>query len=196
MIGSHELPTFSANQARAFPKIIKNLNCGKLSKKDTKRIREKQDGLIQELEILLACNAAPPVRRLASSALAVLFSKGSFKSSFFTTTLFLGNPFGAYQIVNKCNDLLKAKDEGPQGQRLFALEVIGKLYRELGRLLGSCFPDTVFSLLKSLKQHESRNLFRIYLSHVKRQHLETLSAESNAFMQLSLYLLDWTSLHQ
>ena len=46
-----------------------------LRQSDTKEIRAKQDGLIQELEILLACNAAPPVRRLASSALAVLFSK-------------------------------------------------------------------------------------------------------------------------
>ena len=98
------------------------------------------------MEILLACNAAPPVRRLASAALADLFSKG--------------NPFGAYQIVNKCNDLLKSKEDAsaPQGQRLFALEVIGKLYLELGKLLGSCFPDTVFSLLKSLKQSESSRI--------------------------------------
>ena len=58
--------------------------------------------------------------------------------------LYEGNPFGAYQIINKCNDLLKLKEDSsqPQGQRLFALEVIGKLYLELGRLLGSCFPDT------------------------------------------------------
>ena len=68
-----------------------------------------------------------------------------------------GNPFGAYQIVNKCNDLCKTKEDSstPIGQRFFALEVIGKLYLELGRLLGSCFPDTVFSLLKSLKLSES-----------------------------------------
>jgi hypothetical protein len=52
---------------------------------------------------------------------------------------------------------LKLKEDGkePIGQRLFALEVISTLYRELGRLLGSCFPDTVFSLLKSLRLSES-----------------------------------------
>ena len=100
-----------------------------------------QDGLIHELEILLACNAAPPVRRIASRAMASLFSKG--------------NPYGAYQIINKCNDLLKLKEDGKEiGQRLFALEVIATLYSELGRLLGSCFPDTVFSLLKCLRLSE------------------------------------------
>lgn len=68
-----------------------------------------------------------------------------------------GNPYGAYQIINKCNDLLKVKDDSKEhtGQRLFALEVIATLYSELGRLLGSCFPDTVFSLLKCLRLSES-----------------------------------------
>jgi hypothetical protein len=89
-----------------------------LRESDNAQIRKAQDGLIHELEILLACNAAPPVRRIASRAMASLFSKG--------------NPYGAYQIINKCNDLLRSKEDPkePVGQRLFALEVIATLYSD------------------------------------------------------------------
>ena len=41
-------------------------------------VRTAQVGLIHELEILLACNAAPPIRRIAAKALASLFSKGEY----------------------------------------------------------------------------------------------------------------------
>ena len=106
-------------------------------------VRKCQPELTKDLDALLLCNAAPPVRRLSAEAMARMYSKG--------------NPFGAYQVVITCADLVQKKPEAKEsnGQRLFALEVIGTLFQELGRLLGSCMMDTISSLLIGLKVSEA-----------------------------------------
>ncbi|XP_058847609.1 HEAT repeat-containing protein 5A-like isoform X1 [Acipenser ruthenus] len=119
---------------------------------DRADLKEKQKKLVEQLTALLNSSPGPPTRRLIAKNLGVLYS--------------VGDTFSVYQTVDKCNEIIRSKDDSPSylPTKLAAVACLGALYEQLGRLLGNSFTDTVGNLLKAMKSAESQGRYEIMLS--------------------------------
>ncbi|NXC59148.1 HTR5A protein, partial [Aleadryas rufinucha] len=115
-------------------------------------IRENQKKLVEQLTSLLNNSPGPPTRRLLAKNLAVLYSTG--------------DTYSVYQTIDKCNELIRSKDDSPSylPTKLAAVVCLGYLYKKLGRILGNSFTDTVGNVLKAMKNAESQGRYEIMLS--------------------------------
>ncbi|XP_075459605.1 HEAT repeat-containing protein 5B-like, partial [Ascaphus truei] len=78
----------------------------------------------------------------------------------------IGDTFTVFQILDKCNEMIKSKDDTAAylPTKLAAVACVGAFYEKMGRMLGSSFPETVNNLLKSLKSAESQGRSEILMS--------------------------------
>lgn len=115
-------------------------------------IKEKQRHLVEQLTSLLTSSPGPPARQLIAKNLAVLYSSG--------------DTFSVHQTIDKCNELIRSKDDSPSylPTKLAAVVCLGYLYKKLGRILGNSFVDTVGNVLKAMKNAESQGRYEIMLS--------------------------------
>ena len=122
---------------------LKHLN-SKLPTTPRSEIKQQQQQLVGQLMVQAKDGSCgPPARQLLASALATLFS--------------VGDTFLLFETINKCNDLLKTKDDSPAFLpcRLTATVVVGAMYEKLGRMMGRSYEETVSVLTKGLKNAES-----------------------------------------
>lgn len=75
-------------------------------------IRENQKKLVEQLTSLLNNSPGPPTRRLLAKNLAVLYSTG--------------DTFSVYQTIDKCNELIRSKDDSPSYLPTKLLKVVMK----------------------------------------------------------------------
>ncbi|XP_041514276.1 HEAT repeat-containing protein 5A isoform X3 [Microtus oregoni] len=115
-------------------------------------VREKQKALVEQLLSLLNSSPGPPTRKLLAQNLAILYS--------------IGDTFSVYETIDKCNDLIRSKDDSPSylPTKLAAVVCLGALYKKLGRILANAFTDTVGNILKAMKSAESQGRYEIMLS--------------------------------
>ncbi|XP_054545683.1 HEAT repeat-containing protein 5A isoform X3 [Talpa occidentalis] len=115
-------------------------------------VREKQKTLVEQLLSLLNSSPGPPTRKLLAKNLGILYS--------------IGDTFSVYETIDKCNDLIRSKDDSPSylPTKLAAVVCLGTLYKKLGRILGNTFTDTVGNILKAMKSAESQGRYEIMLS--------------------------------
>uniref|UniRef100_A0A8C6C8W3 HEAT repeat-containing protein 5A n=1 Tax=Monodon monoceros TaxID=40151 RepID=A0A8C6C8W3_MONMO len=115
-------------------------------------VREKQKTLVEQLLSLLNSSPGPPTRKLLAKNLAILYS--------------IGDTFSVYETIDKCNELIRSKDDSPSylPTKLAAVVCLGSLYKKLGRILGNTFTDTVGNILKAMKSAESQGRYEIMLS--------------------------------
>ncbi|XP_040599048.1 HEAT repeat-containing protein 5A isoform X3 [Mesocricetus auratus] len=115
-------------------------------------VREKQKTLVEQLLSLLNSSPGPPTRKLLAQNLAILYS--------------IGDTFSVYETIDKCNDLIRSKDDSPSylPTKLAAVVCLGSLYKKLGRILANAFTDTVGNILKAMKSAESQGRYEIMLS--------------------------------
>ncbi|XP_057344489.1 HEAT repeat-containing protein 5A isoform X1 [Manis pentadactyla] len=115
-------------------------------------VREKQKTLVEQLLSLLNSSPGPPTRNLLAKNLGILYS--------------IGDTFSVYETIDKCNDLIRSKDDSPSylPTKLAAVVCLGSLYKKLGRILGNTFTDTVGNILKAVKSAESQGRYEIMLS--------------------------------
>ncbi|KAK3523340.1 hypothetical protein QTP86_029603 [Hemibagrus guttatus] len=115
-------------------------------------VKEKQKKLVEQLTSLISSNPGPPTRKLLAKNLATLYS--------------IGDTFTVFQTLDKCNDIIKNKDDTPAylPTKLAAVACVGAFYERMGRMLGSSFPETINNLLKALKNAESQGRGEILLS--------------------------------
>ncbi|XP_041866495.1 HEAT repeat-containing protein 5B isoform X1 [Melanotaenia boesemani] len=115
-------------------------------------VKEKQKKLVEQLTGLISSAPGPPTRKLLAKNLATLYS--------------IGDTFTVFQTLDKCNEIIKSKDDTPAHlpTKLAAVACVGAFYEKMGRMLGSSFPDTINNLLKALKSAESQGRGEILLS--------------------------------
>ncbi|XP_044621378.2 HEAT repeat-containing protein 5A isoform X3 [Equus asinus] len=115
-------------------------------------VRERQKTLVEQLLSLLNSSPGPPTRKLLAKNLGILYS--------------IGDTFSVYEAIDKCNDLIRSKDDSPSylPTKLAAVVCLGSLYKKLGRILGNTFSDTVGNILKAMKSAESQGRYEIMLS--------------------------------
>ncbi|XP_068424019.1 HEAT repeat-containing protein 5B isoform X2 [Clinocottus analis] len=115
-------------------------------------VKEKQKKLVEQLTGLISSAPGPPTRKLLAKNLAILYS--------------IGDTFTVFQTLDKCNEIVKSKDDTPAylPTKLAAVACVGAFYEKMGRMLGSSFPDTINNLLKALKSAESQGRGEILLS--------------------------------
>ncbi|KAM8920662.1 HEAT repeat-containing protein 5A isoform 2-T2 [Pelodytes ibericus] len=115
-------------------------------------IKHNQKQLVEQLMLVMTGSPGPPARRLLAHNLATVYSSG--------------DTFSVYQTIDRCNEMIRSKDDSPSylPSKLAAVACLGDLYQKLGRLLGSTFSDTVCNLLKVLRNAESQGRFEIMLS--------------------------------
>jgi len=108
-------------------------------------VKQSQKKLVEQLMAQLQGSPGPPTRSLLAHCLAMLFS--------------VGDTFLLFDTINKCNDLLKTKDDSPVFLpcRLAATCVVGAMYEKLGRMMGRSYEETVQVLTKGLKNAESQS---------------------------------------
>lgn len=119
---------------------------------------------------LIQLSPGPPTKILIARCLATLFS--------------VGDTFLLFDSVNKCNEILKNKDDSPSflPTRLYltpyhsfgafntmnnfraAISCVGSMYEKLGRMMGRSYEDTVQILTRSLKSAESQTRIEIMLT--------------------------------
>ncbi|KAG6464566.1 hypothetical protein O3G_MSEX014605 [Manduca sexta] len=116
---------------------------------DKTDIKNCQQKLVAQLVNLLRESLGPPARRLLARCLATLFS--------------VGDTFLLFDTVNKCNDIIKVKDDSPSylPTRLAAICCLGSMYEKLGRMMGRSYEETVTTLIRSLKSAESQTRLEI-----------------------------------
>lgn len=107
-------------------------------------IKGCQKKLVEQLTNQINESPGPPARKLISRCLATLFS--------------VGDTFLLFDTVNKCNDIIRNKDDCPTylPTRLAAICCVGTMYEKLGRMMGRSYEETVQILLKSLRNAESQ----------------------------------------
>ncbi|XP_043914483.1 HEAT repeat-containing protein 5B isoform X2 [Protopterus annectens] len=117
-------------------------------------VKEKQKKLVEQLTGLISTAPGPPTRKLLAKNLATLYS--------------IGDTFTVFQTLDKCNELIKSKDDTPAylPTKLAAVACVGAFYEKMGRMLGSSFPETVNNLLKALKNAEGRSEILLSLQKV------------------------------
>uniref|UniRef100_A0A673TRH3 HEAT repeat-containing protein 5A n=1 Tax=Suricata suricatta TaxID=37032 RepID=A0A673TRH3_SURSU len=115
-------------------------------------VKEKQKTLVEQLLSLLNSSPGPPTRKLLAKNLGILYS--------------IGDTFSVYETIDKCNDLIRSKDDSPSylPTKLAAVVCLGSLYKKLGRILVHTFTDTVGNILKAMKSAESQGRYEIMLS--------------------------------
>ncbi|XP_072285057.1 HEAT repeat-containing protein 5A isoform X1 [Pyxicephalus adspersus] len=115
-------------------------------------VKQNQKQLVEQLIMIMMGSPGPPVRRLLAHNFAMVYSSG--------------DTFSAYETIDRCNELIRSKDDSPSGlpNKLAAVACLGTLYQKLGRLLGSTFSDTVANLLKVLRNAESQGRSEIMMS--------------------------------
>ncbi|XP_017292180.1 HEAT repeat-containing protein 5B isoform X1 [Kryptolebias marmoratus] len=115
-------------------------------------VKEKQKKLVEQLTGLISSAPGPPTRKLLAKNLATLYS--------------IGDTFTVFQTLDKCNEIIKSKDDTPAylPTKLAAVACVGAFYEKMGRMLGSSFPDTINNLMKALKSAESQGRGEILLS--------------------------------
>ncbi|XP_065165699.1 HEAT repeat-containing protein 5B isoform X3 [Atheta coriaria] len=115
-------------------------------------IKECQKKLVEQLMAHIQEAPGPPTRRLIARCLATLFS--------------VGDTFLLFDTVNKCNDILKNKDDSPSflPTRLGAICCVGTMYEKLGRMMGRSYEETVHILIRSLRSAESQTRIEIMLT--------------------------------
>ncbi|XP_014249011.1 HEAT repeat-containing protein 5B isoform X1 [Cimex lectularius] len=106
-------------------------------------IKDCQGRLVEQLMNLLQDSPGPPTRRLIARCMATLFC--------------VGDTFLLFDTVNKCNDILRNKDDSPSflPTKLGAIRCVGAMYEKLGRMMGRSYEETVQILVKSLRNAES-----------------------------------------
>ncbi|XP_037078584.1 HEAT repeat-containing protein 5B-like [Pollicipes pollicipes] len=106
-------------------------------------IKECHKKLVEQLTQQLSEAPGPPTRKLLARCLATLFS--------------IGDTFLLFDTVNKCNDILRNKDDSPSylATKLAAVSCIGAMYSKLGRMMGRSYEETVQILTKSMRSAES-----------------------------------------
>ncbi|XP_070152954.1 HEAT repeat-containing protein 5B isoform X1 [Polyergus mexicanus] len=107
-------------------------------------IKGCQQKLVEQLTRHMQGAPGPPTRRLIARCLATLFS--------------VGDTFLLFDTVNKCNDILRNKDDSPSflPTKLAAICCVGCMYEKLGRMMGRSYEETVQILIKSLRSAESQ----------------------------------------
>ncbi|XP_023717362.1 HEAT repeat-containing protein 5B isoform X2 [Cryptotermes secundus] len=112
-------------------------------------IKGCQKKLVEQLTQHIQESPGPPTRKLIARCLATLFS--------------VGDTFLLFDTVNKCNDILKNKDDSPSflPTRLAAICCVGCMYEKLGRMMGRSYEETVQILIKSLRNAESQTRIEI-----------------------------------
>ncbi|KAK3093785.1 hypothetical protein FSP39_020183 [Pinctada imbricata] len=107
-------------------------------------IKEKQKKLVFQLTCQISESPGPPTRKLLARNLATLFS--------------VGDTFDLFETINKCNDIIKNRDDSPSylPTKLAAIACLGSMYEKLGRMTGRSYEETVQILIKSLKNAESQ----------------------------------------
>nr|CAH7763089.1 unnamed protein product [Callosobruchus chinensis] len=112
-------------------------------------IKECQKQLVQQLMNHVQESPGPPTRKLIARCLAMLFS--------------VGDTFLLFDTVNKCNDILRNKDDSPSflTTRLAAICCVGTMYEKLGRMMGRSYEETVHILIRSLRNAESQTRIEI-----------------------------------
>ncbi|KAF2363792.1 Armadillo-type fold [Trinorchestia longiramus] len=137
-------PIFIFEWLRFLNKII-----GAANKSDIKGCQQK---LVGQLVAQMSVCTGAPTRQLVANALATLFS--------------VGDTFLLFETINKCNDVLKNKDDSPSflPTRLASVTCIGAMYERLGRMMGRSYEDTVHILLKSLRNAESQLRVQIMIT--------------------------------
>lgn len=115
-------------------------------------IKGCQKKLVEQLTQHIQECPGPPTRRLVARCLATLFS--------------VGDTFLLFDTVNKCNDILKNKDDSPSflPTKLAAVCCVGCMYEKLGRMMGRSYEETVQILIKSLKSAESQTRIEIMIT--------------------------------
>ncbi|XP_054269957.1 HEAT repeat-containing protein 5B-like isoform X2 [Macrosteles quadrilineatus] len=115
-------------------------------------IKGCQKKLVEQLSQRIQECPGPPTRRLVARCLATLFS--------------VGDTFLLFDTVNKCNDILRNKDDSPSflPTKLAAICCIGAMYEKLGRMMGRSYEETVQILIKCLKSAESQTRIEIMLT--------------------------------
>ncbi|GAB6024418.1 hypothetical protein CHUAL_009582 [Chamberlinius hualienensis] len=107
-------------------------------------IKGCQKKLVEQLTKQFHNCSGPPTRHLVARCLATLFS--------------VGDTFPLFDTINKCNDILKNKDDSSShlATKLAAITCIGAMYQQLGRMMGRSYEETVQILLKCLRNAESQ----------------------------------------
>ncbi|EDL36774.1 RIKEN cDNA D930036F22, isoform CRA_b [Mus musculus] len=125
---------------------------GNVAQPGREDVREKQKTLVGQLLSLLNSSPGPPTRKLLAQDLAILYS--------------VGDTVSVYETIDKCNDLIRSKDDSPSylPTKLAAVVCLGSLYKKLGRILANGFTDTVVNILKAMKSAESQGRYEIMLS--------------------------------
>uniref|UniRef100_W4VS74 HEAT repeat-containing protein 5A n=1 Tax=Corethrella appendiculata TaxID=1370023 RepID=W4VS74_9DIPT len=115
-------------------------------------IKGCQKKLVEQLTQHIQGSPGPPTWKLIAKNLATLFS--------------VGDTFLLFETVNKCNDILKNKDDSPSylPTRLAAICVVGCMYEKLGRMMGRSYEETVQILIKSLRNAESQTRIEIMMT--------------------------------
>ncbi|KAJ0063184.1 hypothetical protein NL108_013353 [Boleophthalmus pectinirostris] len=119
---------------------------------DKAEIKKIQRRLVDQLSSVLIGSPGPPVRVLLAHCLALLFH--------------LGDPLPCSLLVEKCNDIIRNKDDSPSAlpSRLAAVACLGSLFEQLGRMLNGSSKDTFTNLLRALKNAESQGRCEILAS--------------------------------
>ncbi|XP_026315356.1 HEAT repeat-containing protein 5B isoform X2 [Hyposmocoma kahamanoa] len=112
-------------------------------------IKNCQQKLVAQLVNILRESLGAPARQLLARCLATLFS--------------VGDTFLLFDTVNKCNDIIKVKDDSTSylPTRLAAICCLGSMYEKLGRMMGRSYEETVTTLVRSLKSAESQTRLEI-----------------------------------
>ncbi|XP_034252934.1 HEAT repeat-containing protein 5B isoform X2 [Thrips palmi] len=128
--------------------LVCNTDAG-FAKSDIKGCQKK---LVEQLTQHVQECPGPPTRKLIGRCLATLFS--------------VGDTFLLFDTVNKCNDILKNKDDSPSflPTRLAAICCVGYMYEKLGRMMGRSYEETVQILVKSLRNAESQTRIEIMIT--------------------------------
>lgn len=115
-------------------------------------IKGCQKQLVAQLVSQMIESPGPPTRKLVARCLATLFS--------------VGDTFLLFDTINKCNDVLKNKDDSPSylPTRLAAVTCIGAMYEKLGRMMGRSYEETVQILIKALRNAESQLRIEIMMT--------------------------------
>ncbi|XP_054653379.1 HEAT repeat-containing protein 5A isoform X2 [Dunckerocampus dactyliophorus] len=123
-----------------------------LPSSDRAVIKQNQQRLVDQLSGVLIGSPGPPTRGLLAHCLALLFC--------------LGDPIPSSLLVERCNDIVRFKDDSPSSlpNRLAAVACLGAMFEQLGRMLSGLFKDTLAHLLKAMKNAESQGRYEIMAS--------------------------------
>ncbi|XP_044741309.1 HEAT repeat-containing protein 5B isoform X2 [Chrysoperla carnea] len=115
-------------------------------------IKDCQKKLVEQLMNRINEAPGPSTRKLIARCLATLFS--------------VGDTFLLFDTVNKCNDILKNKNDSPsfQASRIAAICCVGYMYKKLGRMMGRSYEETVMILVRTLRGAESQTRVEIILT--------------------------------